>query len=786
MEKIIPMPLINSQVEAKALERSPLDILYAPNEKFPVITVNNFPALGQLIAMRFIEWVQDHPGGLVSLPTGKTPEHFIKWVARILHTWDDPATQSLLEQCGVDSRRKPEMGSLRFVQIDEFYPIQPTQKNSFYSYIGTYYLQGLGLNPDRALLMNCREIGLPQDMALETVWPEGTVDLSLRTRQVVTDLERLQQSVLQRIDDWCQHREEQIRRLGGIGFFLGGIGPDGHIGFNIRGSDHFSTTRLMVTNYETQAAAATDLGGMEVSRRRLVITIGLGTITYNPDCTAIIIAAGEAKAGVVADAVQQASSNQIPASALRTLPNARFYVTLGAAKQLRQRQVSLLVQSSEVSDEAVGRAFIDLALARGKSLLELSENEAQQDPMVRQVLVARPEGFAALVQQVRTGLIQAVEHGSTTSTETRFLHTEPHHDDLMLGYLPYIVRNIRNPQNSHHFVTLTSGFTAVTNRFMLAQIQGLERWITTSGFAALHAEGYFAADNQQGRNRDVWQYLDGIAARNDEMRAEGAARRLLRNLMDVYEKSEIHAICNHLTELEHYFKSVYPGCKDPAEIQRLKGMCREWEGDALWGYFGWQCSNIRHLRLGFYTGDIFVPEPTVERDVAPVLKLIEEVNPDVICCALDPEASGPDTHYKVLQTISDATDRFVERTQRHDLRIWGYRNVWFQFHPSEANVYVPVSLNMLSVMESAFLNTFVSQREASFPSYAHDGPFCELAQQIQVEQYQMLKTCLGRAWFAEHPSPIIRAARGFVFLREMTVDEFRNTARTLRKAAEDI
>ncbi len=141
---------------------------------------------------------------------------------------------------------------------------------------------------------------------------------------------------------------------------------------------------------------------------------------------------------------------------------------------------------------------------------------------------------------------------------------------------------------------------------------------------------------------------------------------------------------------------------------------------------------------------------------------------------------------RYLQAISDATDRFVEKHGREDLRIWGYRNVWFRFHPSEANVYVPVSLNMLSVMESAFLNTFVSQREASFPSYAHDGPFCELAQQIQVDQYQMLKTCLGRAWFAEHASPLIRGARGFVFLREMDMDEFRQTARSLRKAAEDV
>jgi len=356
----------------------------------------------------------------------------------------------------------------------------------------------------------------------------------------------------------------------------------------------------------------------------------------------------------------------------------------------------------------------------------------------------------------------------------------------MLGYLPHIVRSMRNPTNDHHFVTLTSGFTAVTNLFMLQQLKGLERWIHAKEFLALCREGYFDIDNQQGRNRDIWQYLDGIAARNEEMRAEGAARRLLRNLMEVYEESDIDAIADRMTELQHYFASVYPGRKDPGAMQRLKGMCREWEAETLWGYFGWQCSHIRHLRLGFYTGDIFVPEPTVERDVAPVLTLLNEVKPDVISCALDPEASGPDTHYKVLQAISEATDRYVEMNQRQDIRIWGYRNVWFRFHPSEANVYVPVSLNMLSVMESAFLNTFVSQKHASFPSYAHDGPFCELAQQIQVEQYQALKTCLGRAWFAEHNSPLIRGARGFVYLREMNVQEFRQTARSLRKSTEDV
>lgn len=98
---------------------------------------------------------------------------------------------------------------------------------------------------------------------------------------------------------------------------------------------------------------------------------------------------------------------------------------------------------------------------------------------------------------------------------------------------------------------------------------------------------------------------------------------------------------------------------------------------------------------------------------------------------------------------------------------------------------MPVSLNMLSIMHSAFMNTFISQREASFPSHEHGGPFSELAQRIQVEQYQRVKTCLGREWFHEHPSALIRATRGLVFLKEMSLPEFYAHSRALRQAAEN-
>jgi len=262
-----------TRVERSALASSAFEATYAPREKIATIVVENFPLLGRLAAMRFVEWVQQNPGGVISLPTGKTPEHFIRWVRRLLATWDRRETQDLLEANGVDGHRRPDMRGLHFVQIDEFYPIKPTQTNSFHHYVNEYYIKGFNLDPDKALLMDCTRIALEAPQTLESVWPGGVVDLSLRVRQPTGDLERVQARTLGRVDQWCQRYEQRVRQLGGIGFFLGGIGPDGHIGFNVRGSDHFSTTRLTATNYETQAAAAGDLGGIEISRTRLVLTV---------------------------------------------------------------------------------------------------------------------------------------------------------------------------------------------------------------------------------------------------------------------------------------------------------------------------------------------------------------------------------------------------------------------------------------------------------------------------------------------------------------------------------
>ena len=137
-----------------------------------------------------------------------------------------------------------------------------------------------------------------------------------------------------------------------------------------------------------------------------------------------------------------------------------------------------------------------------------------------------------------------------------------------------------------------------------------------------------------------------------------------------------------------------------------------------------------------------------------------------------------------MQIVAEALRHNKTETKRDDIEIWGYRNVWYRFHPSEADILVPVSLNSMAVLENAFERCFGSQRDASFPSYELDGPFSRLARKIMVEQYQDLKICLSRSYFYENEHPRLRACRGMVYIKRMTLDEFFARSVELRHRAE--
>lgn len=747
--------------------------------KLPYIVVNNFPSLGLLTSLRFLEWVADNPRGVISLPTGKTPEYFIKWTQYLLKNWDKPEARKVREKNGLFLDKKPSLKDLNFVQIDEFYPINPKQHNSFFDYVINFYIKAFDLDPAKALLINSDEITLAEGKHYTEVFPDNLIDLTLRNREALNPFEKLQQESIFQIDNWCTNYEKKIRALGGIGFFLGGIGPDGHIAFNTRGTDHNSTTRLTPTNFETQAASAGDLGGIEVSRTRLVITIGLGTITFNPEAVSVIFAAGDAKALVVKNALEKSPDNLYPATVLQNQKNARFYITEGASVQLHD-SIEKYYREGEWTFEKTERAILDLCQRIDKYAHKLVIEDLENDeycPMIPNLSMDR-------VMEVIEATKQKMETGLKKETNSVFLHTGPHHDDIMLGIFPAIIPQLREITNKFHFSVLTSGFTAVTNNMLLQILNETLYFISINKIQMLRYDDFFESGYKFKWDKDVSHYLDKVADKDEAGKHRGVCHRIVRAMVDIYKLKSKDELIGQIQKNIELINESYNGEKNPPDIQRLKGMLREFEEELVWAHYGVPVKNIEHLRLGFYTGDIFTQQPDRKRDVEPVIQLLRRIQPTVISLAFDPEGSGPDTHYKVLQAIAEALKQWSREKDLSDLRVIGYRNVWYRFIPSEANVLVPVSLNSMAVLGQSFRDCYVSQVNASFPSPAYDGPFSDLSQQVWVEQFKQVQLILGKDYFYENESPKIRGTHGMVYYKEMQLDEFLKHARELEKSVE--
>jgi glucosamine-6-phosphate deaminase len=748
--------------------------------KIPIIIVDNYIELGQLTALRFLEWVSLNPGGVIALPTGKTPEFFIKWVQFYLSNWKKEMDNGILARIGLGKNLKPDMKSLHFFQLDEFFPIKPEHERSFTYFVKNFYIDGFGFDAKKVHLINTYDI--PEKFRndfgkiknLDEVFPDGIIDLGVRIKKPNNERDLLKQKTIKLFDQFCQDYEDDIRKRGGIGFFLGGIGPDGHIAFNVKGSAHHSHTRLTNINYETQAAAATDLGGIELVRKKAVITIGLNTITYNPDTVAIIIAAGQAKSEQVYNAVEREAGITYPATSLQKLKHARFFVTQSATAllTLSDENIKQLYADKKLPANYAEKLIIAGSDRKKMSLVEVSRFDcavkAEDTPEWSIACEIRNKSLDKLSEETYKSLVEKIERGINVPDNQRILHTAPHHDDIELAYFPLLHHLVRSPNNENYFVYCTSGFTAVTNFYVIERLENLQFLLQNGDISDEHDR---LADFAHAQD-DITGYLNGIALQDSDIQHFHISMRLTRLFMNHLNTHDLKKVSQFAGELAVQLKAIEPGRSEPSIFHLIKGWLREYEAELVWAYFGIDMDHVSHLRLPFYSANIFPEYPNIDEDVMPVLRLLEKIKPTIITLALDPEGSGPDTHYKTLIALSEAIDRYVATHPEMNIRIWGYRNIWSGYNIHEVNTIIPVSLNSFAVLHNMFNSCFLSQKSASFPSYELDGTFSELAQKIWVEQLNHLIELLGKEYFYASTNPLLRRSYGAIYLKDMNYKEF--------------
>ncbi len=179
--------------------------------------------------------------------------------------------------------------------LDEYVGLFPSDPNSYRHYMEHHLFRHVNLDPRNTHLPN----GMAGDLEAE-----------------------------------CRQYEGLIQRFGGVDLQLLGIGKAGHIGFNEPLSALRSRTRVKALTPTTMKQNAIFFGGEERMPRR-AITMGVGTIIEARRC--LLLAIGESKAEVIAQAVEGPITSMVTASALQLHPRCTVVVDEEAAGKLREK-----------------------------------------------------------------------------------------------------------------------------------------------------------------------------------------------------------------------------------------------------------------------------------------------------------------------------------------------------------------------------------------------------------------------------------------------------------------
>jgi glucosamine-6-phosphate deaminase len=135
------------------------------------------------------------------------------------------------------------------------------------------------------------------------------------------------------LDAECAKYEQLMTVCGGVDLQLLGIGRNGHLGFNEPLSALKSRTRVKALSPVTRAQNASLFEDPARVPHR-AITMGVGTILDSRRC--LMLATGQEKAFIIAQAVEGPITSMISATALQLHPRCTVVVDEAAAGQLKE------------------------------------------------------------------------------------------------------------------------------------------------------------------------------------------------------------------------------------------------------------------------------------------------------------------------------------------------------------------------------------------------------------------------------------------------------------------
>ena len=136
----------------------------------------------------------------------------------------------------------------------------------------------------------------------------------------------------------------------------------------------------------------------------------------------------------------------------------------------------------------------------------------------------------------------------------------------------------------------------------------------------------------------------------------------------------------------------------------MKGLIRRGEARNACGYNRISKDHIHFLDLPFYESGKIEKLPMSERDVEPIIALLEEIQPHQIYVAAD-LADPHGTHRKCTDAVLAAVDeeKKAGAAWLKDCRVWMYRGAWAEWDVADIEMCVPMSPEELREKRNSIL-----------------------------------------------------------------------------------
>lgn len=575
--------------------------------------------------------------------------------------------------------RKHQEESLSFENVitfnlDEYYPMQPNELQSYSRFMDEHLFDFIDIEPANVHI------------------PDG-------------------RTPIHEVHNYCAQYEEQIAAAGGIDIQLLGIGRTGHVGFNEPGSDATTRTRLITLDRITRTDAASDFFGVDHVPRR-ALTMGVGTIL---DAKRVfMIAFGEHKANIIAEAVEGDIKASVPATFLQEHPDACVMLDEAAAASLTRYKCPWVLHPIKWNEATTRKAVIWLARKLGKPVLKLTNSDYNEEHL-QDLLSEHWSAYDINLQVFRhlQGTINGWPGGKPEHAKQpgdrfrphdrifpkRILVFSPHPDDDVISMGGTLIRLV-DQGHEVHVAYQTSGNIAVFDDDTIR-----------------HADFVAECCRQFGVKSEL---IDGLEA-----------------------------------HVEEFLKNKRVGQIDSKQIRLLKTLIRKSEAKAATRHCGVPNERLHFLDMPFYESGRVKKRAMNEVDIQLVRDLLREIQPHQIYAAGD--LSDPHgTHRVCLTAILRALRECSHDDWRADCDAWLYRGAWQEWSPEEIEMAVPLSPQEAELKRTAIFKHESQKDRALFP-----GPdmreFWQRAEQRNAETAR-LYDALGLAEY--------EAIEGFVHWTE--------------------